>query len=183
MHFRKVVFAGIALIATMAGQAAQHQSKGVVYLVEVEIFEVSKDFVPKVTGTKMERQGDLLWVVTNDSLINPSFRKEPLPKGLKRIAAPKMRTLDNMEASMHMGDADRSNGIEVKVTPKLPESGPGSASIFFEKKVAGKSVLRIDREFSFSEGNTAMAMNLKPTGPSEPRTILIVTVRRSPDGV
>lgn len=183
MFFRKFIFTSVALIATMAGQAAQQQSKGGVYLVEVEIFEASKDFVPKVTGTKMERQGDLLWVVSKDQLIDPAFRKVPLPKGLKRIAAPKMRTLDNMEASMHMGDADRSNGIEVRVTPKLPESGPGSASIFFEKKVAGTSVLRIDREFSFAEGNTAMAMNLKPTSPSEPRTILIVTVRRSPDGV
>lgn len=183
MSFAKFVAAGIALMATIAGQAAQQQSKGVVYLVEVEIFEASKDFVPKVTGTKMERQGDLLWVITNDQQIDPSFRKEPLPKGLKRVAAPKMRTLDNMQASMHMGDADRSNGIEVRVTPKLPESGPGSASIFFEKKVAGKSVLRIDREFPFSEGNTAVAMNLKPTGPSAPRTILIVTMRRSPDGV
>lgn len=113
------------------------------YLAEIEIFEASSDFSYKVTGSRIMHRGDHFTSVGSVGDVDSSFRKSPLPEGLKRIAAPKVRTLEGMEATVYSGDKEGRNGLELKLVPRGRGKDLTQLDIRAQARANGKPIWKI----------------------------------------
>lgn len=151
-------------------------------MVELDLLEASKDYTLKVTGSRLRKVGEQVVFQSDLNWIQTTFLKNPLPTGLKRISAPKVRTLDGMEAMVYTGNEAQTSGIRFHVTPHVDAAGT-SLTVVAESQLDGKSVWKLEHSGVLdSKEGLVLATSGRLWANEETRRILIVRVSRVAPG-